>query len=70
MAQLFAAYLTQKLPSAQVSGEYDPEQELWVGDNQLQGGLPTTSHTTRGTFTGPGPQYDRDTGTDTDWDNS
>jgi len=72
MAQLFAGYLTQKMVPDPVLGEYDPEQELWVGDNQLQGATRTNTgthtKTTKGTFTGPGPQFDRDTGTDSDGD--
>jgi hypothetical protein len=71
MAQLFAAYLTQKLPSAHVSGKYDPEQELWVGDNQLQGATHTLKNTLNGT-TDPTTHLsgngftDRDTGSDND----
>jgi hypothetical protein len=45
MAQLFAAYLTQKMAPELVSGEYDSEQELWVGDNQLQGATRTNTNT-------------------------
>lgn len=38
MTQIFAAHLRQSIsPVSPVSGQYDPEQELWVGDNQLQG---------------------------------
>lgn len=75
MTQLFAAYLTQKLAPELVSGQYDPEQELWVADNQLQGVTPfatrtnTNTRTTKGTLhqTAPGVA-DRDTASDSDTD--
>jgi hypothetical protein len=56
MTKLFAAHLVQKTPRAFIGGEYDPEQELWVGNNQLQGnpnatGTLTSTVTERGTFT-------------------
>jgi hypothetical protein len=81
MAQLFAAYLTQKMAPELVAGEYDSEQELWVGDNQLQGATRTNVNTTtyvntvRATFTGGGldsdktPDTDRDSDTHYDSDN-
>lgn len=37
MAKLFAAHLVQESSPITVLGKYDPEQELWVGDNQFQG---------------------------------
>lgn len=44
MSRLFAAHLLQPATSLPFSGHYDPEQELWVGDNQLQGvKYPTTT---------------------------
>lgn len=37
MSRLFAAHLLQPATSLPLSGHYDQEQELWVGDNQLLG---------------------------------
>lgn len=37
MSRLFATHLLQPTTPSPLSGHYDPEQELWVGDNQLQG---------------------------------
>lgn len=59
MAKLFAAYLAQELIPTFVPGEYDPEQELWVADNQLLGSgeIPfrtindTTTQSKQGTLT-------------------
>lgn len=57
MKKLFAAYLAQKISADFVSGEYDPEQELWVANNQLQGVNPfytineTETQTKQGTVT-------------------
>ena len=51
MAQLFATHLAQKTPSTFISGQYDPEQELWVGDNQLQGASPNMTRTDTNTAT-------------------
>jgi len=72
MARLFAAHFTEKLTSELVSGEYDSEQELWVGDNQLQGATQTnsstTTATTRATFTGGGGDLDKTSDRDPDVD--
>ena len=53
MTRLFASHLAQKATSTFVRGEYDPEQELWVANNQLQGvGLgPNYTDTTTNTAT-------------------
>ncbi len=51
MAKLFAAYLAQELAPTFVPGEYDPEQELWVADNQLQGSAAMPFHTINETTT-------------------
>ena len=45
MTKLFAAHLAQERPSTFIEGAYDPEQELWVGNNQLQGANPQTTGT-------------------------
>lgn len=45
MAQLFANHLVQKVVPPLLSGHYDPEQELWVGDNQLEGRTQTSNPT-------------------------
>jgi hypothetical protein len=37
MSRLFAAHLLQTAASFSIPGHYDQEQELWVGDNLLQG---------------------------------
>ncbi|HET8842365.1 MAG TPA: hypothetical protein VFN35_12920 [Ktedonobacteraceae bacterium] len=38
MSKLFASHLLQTTKaSSSVEGHYDPEQELWVGDNLLRG---------------------------------
>jgi hypothetical protein len=58
MEKLFAAYLAQELVPTFMPGQYDPEQELWVADNQLQGSgvtpfatiNETETETTHGTF--------------------
>ena len=48
MSRLFATHLLQPATPSPLSGHYDPEQELWVGDNQLQGWIthtqPNTGH--------------------------
>ena len=35
MSRLFATHLLQTTSTFSVTGHYDPERELWVGDNQL-----------------------------------
>jgi len=37
MERLFATHLAQNAFKISIPGQYDPEQELWVADNQLQG---------------------------------
>lgn len=55
MTHLFATHLLQKSPLLYVLGQYDPEQELWVADNQLQGMSPWgITNTTTGTGTSRG----------------
>lgn len=74
MTKLFAASLAQKMSLEFLPGEYDPEQELWVSDNQLQGYFPTptgtkTTHkrgTTYQTLKWTGMILDDDIGLDTE----
>jgi hypothetical protein len=77
MARLFAAHFTEKLTSELVSEEYDSEQELWIGDNQLHGGGPSftgsKTKTVKGTLhqTRPGvadTDFTNDSDTDIDPD--
>jgi hypothetical protein len=56
MSRLFAAHLLQPATSLSLPGHYDPEQELWVGDNQLQGYHPTTTYPATGHWW-HGPTY-------------
>ena len=37
MKQIFAAYLTEEVEPVSVVGEYDPEQELWIGADTVVG---------------------------------
>jgi hypothetical protein len=49
MTKLFASHLAQKASPTSVTGRYDPEQELWVTDNQLLGVLPLATQTHKAT---------------------
>jgi hypothetical protein len=51
MSRLFASHLLQPATSLSLSGHYDQEQELWVGDNQLHGGIaPTQTQPSTGSW--------------------
>jgi hypothetical protein len=77
MKKLFAAHFLQTVPSTPIPlGQYDPEQGLWVSDNQLQGvspfatetGTNTKNHTTHSlsTVEDSGGILDPDLVTETD----
>lgn len=70
MTRLFAAHLLQKAsPTFLPSGQYDPEQELWVADNQLQGMGPLVTVTGTNTTNSTRRWFSTDGGNDVGWHN-
>lgn len=71
MSKVFAFNLGEEMEDFEVSGRYDPAQQLWVGDSGVVAYTAmrtnTGGYTLTGTYTNGDLDHDRDTD-DVDWD--